>query len=138
MPAVLADRYCGPLNILIPASFFAGLLLYCWAAVYTLNGEVAFIVVFGYSAAGVQSMFPATLSSLTVDLKKMGVRIGMVFSIISVACLTGSPLAGALIQRKQGEYLYAQIFAGSVMVCGSLMLVAARVAQTGFKFRQRM
>lgn len=93
---------------------------------------------YGNFAAGIQGLFPATLSSLTANLKKMGVRIGMVFSIVGVACLTGSQLAGVLIQRKQGDYLYAQIFGGSVVICSSLLLVAARVVQTGFKFKQRM
>lgn len=76
-----------------------------------------------------QSLFPATLLTLTRDLKKMGVRIGMVFSIISLACLIGPPLAGALIQSNEGNYLHAQIFGGTTMICGSLMLVGARVAQ---------
>lgn len=123
---------------MVPTTFFAGLLIYCWAAVNTLNGQLAFVIVYGYFAAGVQSLFPATLSSLTTDLKKMGVRVGMVFSIISIACLTGPPLAGALIRRKGGDYLYAQIFGGTVVMCGSLFLIAARVAKTGFQFKQRM
>jgi MFS family permease len=123
---------------MVPTTFFAGLLIYCWAAVNTLNGQLAFVIVYGYFAAGVQSLFPATLSSLTTDLKKMGVRVGMVFSIISIACLTGPPLAGALIHRKGGDYLYAQIFGGTVVMCGSLFLIAARVAKTGFQFKQRM
>ena len=80
-----------------------------------------------------QGLFPATLASLTTNLKKMGVRIGMVFSIISIACLTGPPLAGALIQKRQGDYLYAQMFGGTVMLCGALLLVGARLAQTRTK-----
>ena len=100
-----------------------------WVAVTSLSGQIVFVIIYGYFGAGVQSLFPAALSSLTKDLKKMGVRIGMVFSIISLASLTGPPLAGALIERDGGDYLYAQIFGGTTMVCGSLMLVGARVAQ---------
>ena len=132
-PAFLADRYWGPLNLLIPTVFFAGLLLYCWAAIKSLNGQIVFVVIYGYFGAGVQSLFPTTCSSLTTDLQKMGVRIGMVFSIISIACLTGPPLAGALIQRRHGDYLYAQVFGGTVMICGSLLLVGASIAQTRWK-----
>ena len=53
----------------------------------------------------------------------------MVFSIISLACLTGAPLAGALIQSNGGNYLHAQIFGGTTMICRSLMLVGARIVQ---------
>ncbi|KAL6721383.1 hypothetical protein ACLMJK_000486 [Lecanora helva] len=131
IPAQLADRYFGPLNTLIPFAFATGLLLYCWAAVTSKGGLIAFAVMYGLFAAGIQSLFPATLSSLTTDLKKAGVRMGMVFSVISFACLTGPPIAGALIQRRHGGYLYAQIFAGTVLVAGCATLVASRAAKKG-------
>ncbi len=133
VPAHLADRFFGPLNTLIPFVFVSGLLLYCWAAVSSKGGLVGFAVIYGLFAAGIQSLFPATLSSLTTDLKKAGVRMGMVFSVISFACLTGPPLAGALIQRKDGDYLYAQMFAGTVLMAGCATLVAARVAKKGWR-----
>ena len=133
LPAYLADRYFGPLNSLIPFAFVCGLLLYCWAAVTSKAGLVAFAVIYGLFASGIQSLFPATLASLTSDLKKAGVRMGMVFSVVSFACLTGPPLAGALIQRRKGSYLYAQMFAGSVMMGGCMTLVASRVSKKGWR-----
>ncbi|MCJ1457028.1 hypothetical protein MMC28_007394 [Mycoblastus sanguinarius] len=132
IPAHLADRYFGPLNTLIPFVFVSGLLLYCWAAVSSKGGLVGFAVVYGLFAAGIQALFPATTSSLTTDLKKAGVRMGMIFSVVSFACLTGPPLAGALIQRRDGGYLYAQIFAGSVLMGGCATLVASRFAKKGW------
>jgi hypothetical protein len=62
----------------------------------------------------------------------------MCFSVISIACLTGPPLAGALIQIDGGRFLFAQAFGGSAFVGGSLTLVAARVAKNGFEWRVRM
>ena len=138
VPAYLADRYFGPLNTLIPFAFLSGLLLYCWAAVSSSGGLLAFDVIYGLFAAGIQSLFPATLSSLTTDLKKAGVRMGMVFSVVSFACLTGPPLGGALIQEKGGGYLYAQMFAASALTCGCLTLVAARIKKTGLHFKARV
>lgn len=133
IPAYLADKYFGPLNLIGPVTFVAGVLLYCWAAVSSSNGLIAFAVVYGLFAAGIQSLFPATLSSLTTDLKKAGVRMGMCFSVISFACLTGSPIAGALIEKDGGQYLHAQLYAGSIMVVGSALLVLTRVAKIGWK-----
>lgn len=138
VPAYFADRYLGPLNTLVPFVFVSGLLIYCWAAVTSRSGLIGFSVVYGLFAAGIQSLFPATLSSLTTDLKKTGVRMGMTFSIVSFAALTGSPLSGSLIQDRHGSYLYAQMFAGTVLSCGCLTLVAARLAKTGRHFIARV
>ncbi len=54
----------------------------------------------------------------------------MVFTIVSFAVLTGPPIAGQLIQKKDGEYQYAQIFAGSVMLFGGGLLTSARFAKS--------
>lgn len=123
---LVADRYLGPVNTLTPVTLISGVLLYCWAAVHSLGGLFAFSVIYGFFAAGVQSLFPAACASLTPDLKKMGVRTGMCFSFISIACLTGPPLAGALIQKDDGGFLFAQIFGGSAFMGGSLTLMAVQ------------
>lgn len=132
LPNYLADQYLGPLNLLIPFAFVSGVVLFGWTGVHTLDGLYAFAVIYGLSAAGVQSLFPATLTSLTTDLKKTGVRMGMVMSIVGCSSLMGSPIAGALIDNRDGDYLYAQIFAGVVMFVGSLILVAARIIKSGY------
>lgn len=138
LPAYVADHYSGPLNMLIPAAFGSSLLIYCWAAITSRGGLTAFAVVYGLCASAIQALFPATLSSLTTDLKRTGVKMGMVFSVVSFACLTGPPLAGALIQRDTGDYLYAQIFAGTSLLCGCLTLVAARIVKVGPKLKFRV
>ncbi|KAL8795198.1 MAG: hypothetical protein Q9195_002353 [Heterodermia aff. obscurata] len=135
---LVADRLLGPINTLIPVALISGLLLYCWAAVHSIGALFTFCVVYGFFAAGIQSLFPAACASLTSDLTKMGVRTGMCFSFISIACLTGPPLAGALIQRDDGGFLYAQVFGGSAFVGGALTLLAARGAKNGLRVRVRM
>jgi hypothetical protein len=57
LPALAADAYLGPINTLIPLAFLCGTLLYIWAAVKTLNGLIAFAIVFGLVNAGVQGIF---------------------------------------------------------------------------------
>lgn len=54
----------------------------------------------------------------------------MVFTIVSFAVLTGPPIAGQLIQKKGGEYQYAQIFAGADMLAGCSLLCAARFSKS--------
>lgn len=135
---LVADRVLGPVNTLTPVAFISGILLYSWAAVNSVASLFAFSVIYGFFAAGIQSLFPAACASLTPDLKKMGVRTGMCFSVISVACLTGPPLAGALIQMDNGKFLFAQVFGGSAFMGGALTLVAARIAKNGLSFKTRM
>lgn len=133
VPNFFADRTFGPLNTIIPFAFISGIILFSWSGVNSRGGLYAFSIIYGLFAAGIQSMFPATLSSLTTDLSKAGVRMGMGFSIVSVACLTGPPLAGALLQSNHGNYLHAQMWAGTALMCGGLTLLAARLAKTGWK-----
>ena len=133
-----ADRLLGPINTLAPVAFISGVLLYCWAAVNSFGSLLTFCVIYGFFAAGIQSLFPAACASLTSDLTKMGTRTGMCFSVISIACLTGPPVAGALIQIDDGRFLFAQVFGGSAFIGGSFTLVAARIAKNGLDLRIRM
>lgn len=135
---LLSDLFFGPINTLTPVAFLAGIMLYAWIGIHSLNALFTFCIIYGFFAAGVQSLFPAACSSLTSDLKKMGVRMGMCFTFISIACLTGPPIAGLLIQRDDGGFLYAQVFGGSAFMGGALTLLAARVAKNGMDFKKRM
>ncbi|KAI8631700.1 MFS general substrate transporter [Xylariaceae sp. FL1651] len=122
LPAIIADKYVGALNAITPCALGSGVLLFGWAGVHDEGGQIAFAVVYGIVASGVQSMFAVALSSLTKDLSKVGTRNGMCFTIVSISTLIGPPIAGVLIQRDGGSYLYAQIYGGSAVVLGSLRL----------------
>ncbi|KAK7532922.1 MFS monocarboxylate transporter [Phyllosticta citribraziliensis] len=135
---LLSDLVTGPMNLIIPSAFSTGILIYAWSGVSSQTGLYPFTVIVGLSAAGVQGLFPAVLSSLTSDLKKTGTRLGMAFSMVSFACLTGPPLGGALVSDNHGNYLKAQMWGGTVLICGALTLVAARIAKTGWKLCVRI
>jgi MFS family permease len=137
-PSLIADRLTGPLNIMIPFTILLALLLYCWAAVHSITGIWIFAAFYGIIAACSQGLFPAVLSSLTDDLTKRGTRMGMGFACVGIASATGSPLGGALVQRANGSYLYAQIWAGSSILCGAMVLTAARIAKTGWQWKGRV
>lgn len=63
--------------------------------------------------------------------------MGMIFSVMSIGCLCGAPIAGALIEKDRGGYLYAQMFGGAVMICGALMLVVPRVLNVGWSLAKK-
>lgn len=128
MPNHLADRW-GAINVFVPTAIIAGICQLTWIAVSGPQGLYAWAVFFGIAAGGIQSLFPAGLSSLTTDLRKAGTRMGMVFTIVSFATLTGPPIAGALISACGGRYYGAQAFAGSAMIVGGGFMAAAKVVK---------
>ncbi|KAK8017820.1 riboflavin transporter MCH5 [Apiospora rasikravindrae] len=97
--ALLADLYFGPFNLLIPFSAGAGIMLLVWMVAGAFSGYLAFVILYGIFANAVQTLFPSALASLTTDMSKMGTRIGMVFTIVSLACLSGKPSCPGLTQH---------------------------------------
>ncbi len=126
-PGLVAD-WIGAHNSLIPIVAINSLCLFAWMGVNSKGGLYGWACIYGIVGAAIQSLFPTALSNLTTDLRMAGTRMGMVFTMLSFATLTGSPIAGQLIQIKGGEYEYGQIFAGTVMFAGCCFLIAARYA----------
>lgn len=62
---------------------------------------------------------------------------GLTFSIVGFATLTGTPIAGALISKDNGGYVYAITFSGVSMFLGGAFLVAARMARVGLKIMKK-
>lgn len=128
IPGLLADRYFGPLNVIIPFMAITGVLLYCWIAISSTPAFSIWVAVYGFFAGGCQSLFQASVSSFATPANS-GVRIGMVCTIVSFACLSGPPIGGKLVENVGGAYLHAQIFGATVLVIGAGFLLAARLAQ---------
>jgi predicted MFS family arabinose efflux permease len=138
IPGYIANRWLGPYNTLIPLTFIASLLMFCWAAVETKASLYAFTILYGFFSAGFQGLFPTVMANLTKDLSKVGTRNGMGLSVVGFASLTGPPIAGALIQSRGGDYVAAQMWAGSMMLLGSLTILAGRLYITGWKVKERV
>ncbi|KAK0384444.1 hypothetical protein NLU13_8530 [Sarocladium strictum] len=123
LPSVVADKL-GAVTMFLPMAASTALLMYCWPAVETIDGLWGWAAIYGITAGGIQSLFPSALSSLTLDPRKQGTRIGMTFTIVSFAVLTGPPIAGALISKF--GYLAAQMFAGSSIALGAVSVWVSR------------
>lgn len=138
IPALIADRYTGPMNIMIIFSLVTGITTFAWAKVFTYDGLVCWCVVYRFFASGFLTLFPSTIACLTKDSRKLGIRTGMIFTIVGFANLIGPPVSGALIQRLNGEYLGAQIFAGLCCYFGTFFMVVARVKSVGWGIDSRI
>ncbi|RTE81573.1 hypothetical protein BHE90_003857 [Fusarium euwallaceae] len=120
----IAHRF-GCITVLIPVTLTAGICMLAWPAVSTAGGLYGWASIYGIAAGAIQSLFPPALTDLTTDVQKTGARMGIVFTIDSIATLTGPPIAGTIIRKSGGHYLGAQVFAGvSLLLGGSLVLVA--------------
>ncbi|KAK9439454.1 Major facilitator superfamily domain, general substrate transporter [Metarhizium brunneum] len=135
MVGYLADNYFGPINVFIVATAFVGIMLFAWVGISTRTSMYVFSACFGVAIGTNQGIFVPSLASLTKDPQKMGIRFGMVETLCSFATLAGPPTAGAIIDRSGGEYVSAQIWGGSVMLAASLIVVASRIAATGWKWK---
>lgn len=139
IPNHLADRFFGPLNLLVIASGLGGVIVYCMMAVNSKPGVYVWAVGYGLLGAAVQSLFPAVLGSLAShDLSKAGVKIGMIFSIVSFAVLTGPPIAGQLVVVGDGSYTYAMAFAATSIMIGCSFKAMARFKSTGFVLKEKV
>lgn len=127
IPNYIADRV-GAVNLFVPIALTASICIFSWMAVKTTTDLYIWAVCYGLLGAGIQSLFPAGLSFLTTDLTKTGVRMGMIFTIVSFATLTGPPIAGAIIDSGAG-YKGAQAFAGCVVGVGGGFLFAVKVVK---------
>lgn len=117
----------------IPVSFSAAIVIYAWIAVKDAGGLYAFTVVYGLVGGATRSLFPAAATTMTPDVRRTGTRVGMIFSFVGFATLTGPAIDGVLVQNMNGSYTGAQAFAGScILFLGAVAGVASRVAKTGW------
>ena len=123
IPALLADRYFGIVNTLIPAIGISGVLLLGWVGVSSAGGLFGWAVIYGITANASQSLVSTAVGDLSTDPTRVGTRVGMVLGVVSISSFTGPPIGGQLTAIHGGDYLYAQLFSGLSMVAGCLMYV---------------
>lgn len=138
IPCLIADYYLGPINTVVPCACLCALMFFVWIEIHSFRGLIGFAIAFGLVNTACQVLATASMSSLVKDPQKMGTRMGMALTILSVATLTGSPIAGALIDMDDGNFFYAQLFGGCVIALGAMVMVAARISQTGWKLAVRI
>ncbi|WQF85574.1 Putative major facilitator superfamily, MFS transporter superfamily [Colletotrichum destructivum] len=133
IPPFFADKSIKPLRTLVISLLFCSLNLFAWIAVTSTAGLYVWVVAYAFTANAVQTLFTASMGEVTSDMSKLGVRIGMVFTVVSFACLTGPPVGGRLVEVGGDNYAYAQIFAGASMLLGGLLVALAKMKQVGQK-----
>ncbi|KAF8148223.1 MFS general substrate transporter [Crassisporium funariophilum] len=125
-PAYLSDSI-GRFNLLTPSAFLAGLsCLVFWLFAKSLVSLMLFSTVYGFFSGAFISLVTPCVAQIS-DIRQIGTRIGMLYSIVSFPALLGGPAAGALLARDHGSFTAMIIFSGSTMVVGSLFILLSKL-----------
>ena len=109
----------------------AGILCFSVFGAGSPGGLIAVAIVFGFFSGGYVSLLSPAVISLVTNFNEIGIRLGFVFLITSVAALTGTPITGALLGRYG---YYAPIIWSGVSVClGSACITVAASLQSRIK-----
>ncbi|KAF9063316.1 MFS general substrate transporter [Rhodocollybia butyracea] len=125
-PAVLSDRI-GRFNLLAPTSLIAGLLiLVSWMFARSLPSLIVFSVLYGFFSGSFISVVTPCVAQIS-DIREIGIRIGIMYSIISFPALIGGPVAGLILAHNHGSYHGMIIFSGTTVVAGSLLFLGVKI-----------
>ncbi|KAI0025184.1 MFS general substrate transporter [Xylariomycetidae sp. FL0641] len=119
----LADRRGGcHLRVWQGAILVCGTLLFCWAALRSLPGAVAFVVVYGFFSGSVVALVAAVLALLTPDQSVFGARLGLAEGFQGLGFLVGPPVAGAIAESPAGYLGVGACFGGIYLVVLACLL----------------
>jgi len=134
LPGIAADKF-GRFNTMITTCALSSIIILAiWLPAKGNAPIIVFAILYGFTSGAFVSLGPALIAQVS-PIREIGVRNGTFFLFVSIAGLTGNPIGGALVGQNHGDYLYLQIFCGTTMVVGTLIYVAARWVQCGFKLK---
>ncbi|KAJ5392475.1 MFS general substrate transporter [Penicillium cosmopolitanum] len=133
IPGLIADRV-GRFNVMSVATLVSGILTFAlWLTGRSNVAIILYAAFFGFFSGAYVSLTPALIAQLS-PIQEIGIRTGALYFFVSIAVLTGSPIAGALVSVDKGKYGYLEIFAGATMCAGAALVVLTRVVKGGFKW----
>ncbi|KAI0052175.1 MFS general substrate transporter [Auriscalpium vulgare] len=136
-PNILADR-AGSMNVLIPCAFACAILAYTWMAVRTTGDLLAFGLLYGFFSGSFVSLPPSVIANLSPDVRLVGTRLGMSFCIAGLGVLVGNPVAGAILNIEEGDFVRAQAFGASVTLAGAVFIFFGRLSKVGLQLRVKI
>ncbi|KAN0083543.1 Major facilitator superfamily domain containing protein [Elaphomyces granulatus] len=138
LPGYVADRVGRFNTMIVMSGFTAVVVLALWIPSRTSATSIIFCILYGFGSGAFISLSPAVVAQIS-DIRQLGIRSGTFFAVASVAALTGNPIGGALLPNAQtGSYLRLQLFAGIVMLAGSMFFILARGYIAGFNPRKKV
>jgi len=134
LPGIAADKLGRFNTMIVTCALSSIIVLAIWLPARGNAPIIVFAVFYGFTSGAFVSLGPALIAQIS-PIREIGVRNGTFFLFVSIAGLTGNPIGGALVGQNHGDYLYLQIFCGTTMAFGTLIYIASRSVQCGFKFK---
>ncbi|EMD35187.1 major facilitator superfamily protein [Gelatoporia subvermispora B] len=125
-PPRLADSI-GRFALLIPCAFLAGLSsLVFWAYARSLPSLMMFAALYGFFSGAFNALIVPCIAQIS-DVREVGSRIGLLYSIISFPSLLSGPIAGCLLKHNNGSYAGLITLNGTTIIIGSLIMLCAKL-----------
>ncbi|KAI5460839.1 major facilitator superfamily domain-containing protein [Mariannaea sp. PMI_226] len=121
----MAADAIGPLNVIALAACSVAITAFTWLSVDSVAGIYIFTAFYGIANGAFQCLMPTGVASITKRLDMVGTRLGMCFTILSIAGLTGPPVGGTIQSASGGKFTGALIWAAvSSTMCAALLIIA--------------
>lgn len=130
----LADMI-GRFNCMIIITLLSAIFtLALWIPAASTAPLIVFAALIGFSNGAFVALVSALVAQIS-DIKQIGTRNGTNWFLYAVGAFIGTPVAGALIERDDGGYLYMKIFTGVAAFIGTCLFVASRSVQIGWSWK---
>lgn len=126
IPGLLAQRF-QPLSMIIGTGIVLAACGLGLLGAKTTVSVFAVSILYGFFTGSFFALQPTIFVRLTGDMKVLGTRFGMAFTVMSVALLFGSPISGAL-QDTYG-YWASWAWVGATILAGAAIIGVAKVIQ---------
>ncbi|KAL0255002.1 hypothetical protein SLS55_009527 [Diplodia seriata] len=137
LPGYVGDKV-GRYNVmLVLCSLTAVLDLALWIPASGNAALIVFAAAYGFGSGAFVSMAPALIAQIS-DVRKIGVRSGAMFAVISIAALVSNPIAGAIVQAEGGSFTGLQVFCGVMQIAGAVFIFFSRTALVGLKLKVKV
>ncbi|KAF8575182.1 MFS general substrate transporter [Ramaria rubella] len=122
IPGFLGDRF-GILQIMVPSTVFSGgIVLALWLPSRGSVPVILFSALYGLFSSSYVSMLPAYVAVIT-PVENFGARLGTMYFFVAVACLVGTPTAGAFVPSfTQEHFNHLIIFTGALLLLSAILL----------------
>ena len=134
LPGMLADRF-GRFNIMSVMMACSGIMILAlWLPSHGNIPIIIFAISYGFFSGAYVSLGPTLIAQIS-KINQIGLRNGTLYFMVSIAALTGNPIAGALISEDKGGFADMQIFAGVVLCAGAILMLLSRFSQVGLTWK---
>ncbi|KAH8688700.1 putative MFS monocarboxylate transporter [Talaromyces proteolyticus] len=123
--AGLIAAVCGSTETVAVSLVAGSVLLFCWMAVDTLAGTLAWVVFWGMVSGILVTLPGAFIPFFCPSIAVIGTRSGFYWAWVGLGMLIGSPIGGAIypLQSSGGGYWHLQVFAGVFMMGAAVLTV---------------